>query len=124
MPIERQSWKPVTTWEGLTTVMKRAFDVFTVSDRTAIQSVAATGLLDLTWPRTLVLVNTTGGSVTVALPAPNTVPGFRVSVKKMTTANTLTLASSALIDGAATVPWSTRYQTVSVVSDGTTYHVV
>lgn len=122
--VERQTWRPVTTWDGLTAVMKRAFDVFTASDRAAQQSVSATGPLGLTWPMTLVLVTTSGGNVTLTLPAPADVPGFRVEVKKLTAANTLTLSSSANIDGAATLAWTTQYQSYRLVSDGGTWHIV
>jgi hypothetical protein len=52
------------------------------------------------------------------------VPGFRVEIKKTVAANTLTAASSANIDGAATLAWTTAMQSYSVISDGATYHVV
>ena len=120
MPVERQSWRPVTSWDGLTAIMRRAFEVFTTSDRLDVQSVSATATLALTWPLTLVLVSTSGGNVTLTLPAPATVPGYRVEVKKQDAANTLTLSSSANIDGSATLAWTTRYQSYSVVSTGTT----
>jgi len=89
-----------------------------------VQRVAATATVSLTWPLTLVLADTTAGNVTLTLPAPATVPGFRLDVKKLIAANTLTLSSSANIDGAATLAWTTRYQSYSLISDGATYHVV
>lgn len=124
MPIERQSWRPVTSWDGLTAIMRRAFEVFTQSDRVDVQSVSATGTVALTWPRTVVLVTTTGGNVTLTLPSPQTVPGFRVEVKKLTAANTLTLSSTANIDGTGTLAWSTAMQSYSVVSTSSTWVIV
>lgn len=124
MPIERQSWRPVTTWDGLTAIMRRAFEVFTTSDRADVARVSATSTLALTWPITLVLVTTSGGNVTLTLPAPQTVPGYRVEVKKLDAANTLTLSSSANIDGSATLAWTTRYQSYRLVSDGVTWLIV
>ena len=124
MPIERQSWRPVASWDGLTAIMRRAFEVFTQSDRLDVQAVSSTGTVALTWPRTLLLVTTSGGNVTLTLPAPQTVPGFRVEVKKLTAANTLTLSSSANIDGAGTLAWTTQYQSYSVVATGDTWVIV
>jgi hypothetical protein len=124
MPIERGSWKVVSGWPTLNQQLTRLVDVFTGSDRVANVAVSSTGALALTWPMTLVTVNTTAGNVTLTLPLPATVPGFRVEVKKVTAANTVTLTSSALIDGAATLAWTTQYQSYSVISDGGTWHVV
>lgn len=124
MPIERQSWRPVFSWDGLTAIMRRAFEVFTTSDRLDVQTVSATADLALTWPMSLVLVDTSGGNVTLTLPSPQTVPGFRVEVKKQTAANTLTVASAANIDGAATVAWTTQYDSTSFVSTSSTWAIV
>lgn len=124
MPIERQSWRPVASWDGLTAIMRRAFEVFTTSDRADVQAVSATSTLALTWPMTLVKVSTSGGNVTLTLPAPSTVIGFRLEVKKLDAANTVTLSSSANIDGATTLAFSTQYQSYRLVSDGVTWHIV
>lgn len=104
--------------------MRRAFEVFTTSDRLDVQTVSATGNLALTWPLSLVLVDTTAGNVTLTLPAPQTVPGYRVEVKKQVAANTVTLSSAANIDGSGTLAWSTQYQSFSVVSTSGTWVIV
>lgn len=74
----------------------------------------------------VVLVDTTGGSVTVTLPPAATNLGRRFTVKKLIAANTLTLDGngSETIDGAATVALTTRYAARTVQSDGTAWHIV
>lgn len=124
MPIERQRWSPASTFEIANAQLKRTVEVLDTSARFQVQRVAATATVALTWPLTLVLADTTAGNVTLTLPAPATVPGFRLEVKKLIAANTLTLSSAANIDGAATLAWTVRYQSYSLISDGATYHVV
>jgi hypothetical protein len=126
MPVERQTWRSVKDWDRANAQLDRAHDVFTASDRVAVLSVSATATLALTYPHTLVLATTTGGNVTLTLPAAATVPGFRVECKKLTAANTLTLAAAAgeTIDGAGTLAWATQYQSYSVIADGGAWYVV
>lgn len=62
----------------------------------------------------VLLVTTSGGNVTITLPAASTLPGKRFHVKKMDAANTLTLSGD--IDGAASLAWTTQYQSYSLVS--------
>ena len=124
MPVERQRWTPAPTLEQANAQLRRTVEVFDTSFRYQVQRVAATATVSLTWPLTLILADTTAGNVTLTLPAPATVPGFRLDVKKLIAANTLTLSSSANIDGAATLAWTTRYQSYSVISDGTTWWIV
>lgn len=68
----------------------------------------------------LILVNTTGGAVTVSLPALSTVgDGFVVSIKRITAgANALTIDPNGAetIEGAATLSLPTQYQAVNLVS--------
>lgn len=66
----------------------------------------------------VVLVDTSGGSVTVTLPLASQHPNKRVDVKKMTAANTCTVARSGsdTIDGAASTGWTTQYQSKTFVS--------
>jgi hypothetical protein len=92
----------------------------------AVQSISATAALTLLAPQTAVLVDTTSGSVTLTLPAAGTVTGARLEVKKMVAANTLTLDGNAseTIDGAATLAWTTQYQSYSLISTGTTWVIV
>jgi len=124
VPVERQRWTPAPTLEQANAQLRRTVEVFDTSFRYQVQRVAATATVSLTWPLTLILADTTAGNVTLTLPAPATVPGFRLDVKKLIAANTLTLSSSANIDGAATLAWTTRYQSYSVISDGTTWWIV
>lgn len=66
----------------------------------------------------ILLVDTTGGSVTVTLPVASTVPGKRVQVKKMIAANTVTVSRSGsdTIDGATTSAFTTQYTCMVYVS--------
>lgn len=126
MPVERQRWVPVTTWEGGNAQLRRRVEVLDTAARYDIQQVTATATLGLTYPATLVLVDTTGGNVTLTLPRAQTVPGFRVEVKKTTAANTLTLDGdgSETIDGAGTLAWTTQWQSYSLIADGSAWYVV
>lgn len=74
----------------------------------------------------LVQADTTGGNVTVTLPAADAAPGRVFHVKKLVAANTLTIAAagSDLIDGAATVAVTTQWQTTTVLSVGTAWRVL
>lgn len=124
MPVERQRWAPAPTLEQANAQLRRTVEVLDTSCRYQVQRLAATATLSLTWPLTLILADTTAGNVTITLPAPATVPGFRMDVKKTVAANTLTLSSSANIDGAGTLAWTVQFQSYSLISDGATYHVV
>lgn len=59
-----------------------------------------------------VLVDTSGGSVTITLPLAADNPGQRFDVKKMAAANTCTVQRSGTdtIDGATSNAWTTQYQ--------------
>jgi sRNA-binding carbon storage regulator CsrA len=124
VPVERQRWTPTLDWAPANAQLRRTVEVLDTSARVDVRPVSASLTLAPTFPHTLVVVDTTAGNVTVTLPAPATVPGFRVEIKKTVAANTLTAASSANIDGAATLAWTTAMQSYSVISDGATYHVV
>lgn len=126
MPRERLSWVPAFDWAALNARLRRAFELTDGSSRLAVQPVAATGTLTLSWPWTLVPVDTSGGSVTLTLPPAAPHVGYRLEVKKLTAANTVTLdgAGSETIDGAATLAWTTQWQSYSVVSTGTAWVIV
>jgi len=74
----------------------------------------------------LVLVNTTSGSVTVTLPAAADCKGRVYQFKKTVAANTVTLdpAGTETIDGAATLAWTTQYQSYTLCSDGSGWHII
>lgn len=74
-----------------------------------------------------VLVNATGGAVTVTLPAASTVSGQTFHVKKIdATANAVTLDGSGTetIDGAATKSTTTQWASYSVQSNGTEWFIL
>lgn len=66
----------------------------------------------------IVLVTTSGGSVTITLPPAALVPGVEFRIKKMSAANTVTIDGngSETIDGSATFAFTTQYQSVTVTS--------
>jgi hypothetical protein len=123
VPIERPVWRPTDVWNRVNQQLTRLMDVLALSDRYGVEVVSTTQALAVTYPRTVVLASTPA-NVTLTLPDPRTVPGFRVEIKKQTSANTLTVASAFLIDGAPSLAWSTQYQSYSVVSTGATWAVV
>jgi hypothetical protein len=122
MPVERQRWYAVLSWDALNAKLKRIVDVLDGNDRHDVREVSASETLNLTKPRTHVRVTTTGGSVTLTLPSSGDLLGFEFTTKKLTAANTVTLdaAGSELIDGAGTLAWTTALQsfTLRAVSGG------
>lgn len=92
--------------------------------RAAVRSVTVSG--NLTGADAVILADTTGGSVTLALPAAGINRGQMLQVKKTVAANTVTLdgIGSETIDGAATLAWTTQYQSYTVVSDGSQWLIV
>lgn len=66
----------------------------------------------------IVLVDTTGGSVTITLPDARQHANHIFHVKKMIAANTCTVqrSGSDTIDGATTSAWTTRYEARSFAS--------
>jgi len=73
-----------------------------------------------------VLVDTTGGNITITLPDASTVLGREFSVKRLTAgANTLTVDTvSGDIDGSASLSIVSQYSTVTFKSDGTDYYLM
>jgi YVTN family beta-propeller protein len=74
-----------------------------------------------------VLVDTSAGSVTITLPTAVYSGDCPVTIKKMSAANTMNIAttSSQTIDGSAsTIPVTVQYEAVTVMSDGTNWTVV
>lgn len=114
---------PNADWVALNAKLRGAFRDSGVA---GVQSVSTSSTLTLTASPTLVLVNTSSGNVTLTLPPASEVAGFRLEVKKLTSPHTLTLdaSGSETIDGAATLAWSTQYQSFALFSDGTAWHIV
>lgn len=86
---------------------------------------------DLTPEDDTILVDTSGGSVTLALPPAADMRDRCLTVKKMDAANTVTLTpdGSETIDGAATLAWATQYaaytlQAVTLPSGATGWVIV
>lgn len=84
------------------------------AQRGRLLSAAAT----LTAGDDVVLVTTSGGSVTLTLPLASKHQGHTFVVKKMSAANTLTVqrSGSDTIDGATTLAWTTQYAARAVTS--------
>lgn len=74
----------------------------------------------------LYLVDTTSGNITAALPAAASSTGVHFLFKKTVAANQLTVDPNAseTIDGQTTLEINTRYVTLGVVCDGTTWHII
>lgn len=88
---------------------------------------AVTGATTLTDADGLVVVDASGGACAATLPdvAANVERVFYVK-KTDASANavTVTRAGSATIDGATTYALTVQYQSVTVVSDGTNWHII
>lgn len=90
-----------------------------------VQTVAGVTTLD-EWNRT-VEANATGGAFTINLPAAATAKFWTYTIKKVdASANVVTIdpAGAETIDGAATLPLSTQYSSVTIQSDGTAWIVI
>lgn len=73
----------------------------------------------------VVLVNTTGGAVTVTMPPASQTARKEFHVKKIdATANAVTVSSTDLIDGDTTAIFSAQYESIRLYSDGATYHII
>lgn len=79
------------------------------------------------WHDETLLVDATGGAVTVTLPAAASNKGLRLVVKKIdASANAVTVDgnSSETIDGAATVSTTTQYDVWRLHCDGAAWHLL
>lgn len=87
-----------------------------------VQSRIVSSATTLTAGDDLVLVDTSGGSVTITLPPAQQHPNKKFEVKKTSASNTLTVqrSGSDLIDGASTKAWTTNNQVYGFVSAITT----
>lgn len=99
----------------------------------AVRVKSITGNYTALWSDTVLLVNATGGNITVTLPDSGTVAspkdemGKIFYVKKVdATANTVTIDgySTQTIDGATTNVINTQYDSVTIVSDGSNWHII
>ncbi len=83
-----------------------------------VQAVAASGTLALTRAQTVVVVDTTSGNVSLALPDPAERTGWQIAIKKGTAANTLTVTGTG---PELPVAWATLNQTVRFAATGTAW---
>jgi hypothetical protein len=86
---------------------------------------AVSGSFTLTLDDGLLLVDATSGAATVTLPDVRRAAGRQFKTKKTdASGNTVTVSSSALIDGAGTYALTVQFQSVTVVSDGATWWIL
>ena len=73
----------------------------------------------------VVVVDATAGALTITLPNVRRAWGRKFFVKKVdASANVVTVGSASLIDGATTFPLNVQYESVTVLSNGTTWWVL
>jgi len=97
---------------------------FTTAVSFPIETVTTNTTLDAT--HYSVLVDDSGGSKTITLPAAAVCDGRIYNIKKLSASNTTTIDGNAseTIDGATTLVLTTRYQTAKIQSDGTNWYLL
>jgi hypothetical protein len=94
---------------------------------------SVTANYDAVWSDTVLLVNASGGNITINLPDSGFVASAKDEMGKLfyikkvdASANTVTIDgySTQTIDGAGTYVINTQYDSVTIVSDGSNYHIV
>jgi hypothetical protein len=72
----------------------------------------------------MIIVDASGGNVTITLPSASGVYRREYVIKKVdSSANTVTVASASLVDGASTFTMYSQYYSVKVKSDASTWHI-
>lgn len=73
-----------------------------------------------------VYVLTPSANISVALPAASSCgAGFKYQIKNLSSSYNLTITpTSCNVDGAATFVLNTQYQSLTMISDGSNYHVI
>ena len=96
-----------------------------------VKSITANYTTD--WYDTILLVNATGGNITITLPDSGLVASTKDEMGKIfyikkvdASANTVTVDgySTQTIDGATTKVLTTQYDSISIVSDGSNWHII
>ena len=94
---------------------------------TSVQTITAASDSLVTTDHTA-LCDCTSNNIAIAIPASSTATDSnRYEIKKIdSTANTVTITpdSPATIDGAASLTLTAQYETVTIVSDGTNWHII
>lgn len=91
----------------------------------AIATIAAS--TTLTTSQTVILCDASGGAIVVTLPAASANTGRRYFIKKIdSSANTVTIDGNAneTIDGELTSELRSQYDTITIVSDGSNWHIL
>jgi len=80
----------------------------------------------LTSYNSIVLVNASGGPRTMTLPAPSSVRGAVINIKKIDSSlNVVTISPpSGTIDGAASKPLNFQWDSLAITSDGTNFYLI
>jgi hypothetical protein len=86
----------------------------------------ATGTYNADGTKDLILGDSSGGSVTVNLPAAASHTGRRLIIKKTSASNSVIIDGNAseTIDGLTTQTLTENYQSLSIVSNGTSWSIV
>lgn len=73
-----------------------------------------------------IIANTSGGNITINLPATSGITGRIYNIKEISASNTLTIDPNASenIDGSTTKTINTQYQSVQIISDGTQWWII
>lgn len=119
--------RPFNKVETLDTYLGRELGIVerAIRDRRLKLQRTVTGDLTLTEQDEIVYVDATAGAITVTLPDVRRFWGFQYNVKKIdASANVVTVASAALIDGAASAPLATQYESLTVQDEGTTWYIL
>lgn len=90
------------------------------SDAPVVQNTTAT----LDWDARKVISNPSGGTAILTLRPAGEMAGKEVHIKNVSATDQVDVASANLIDGAATFSLTVQYQSVTVYSDGATYHIL
>jgi hypothetical protein len=80
MAVERQRWVPASGWEAANARLRRIVEVLDISARVAPLTAASSLSVPLTYPTTVVEVDTAAGAVALQLPPAADHPGFTVTV--------------------------------------------
>jgi hypothetical protein len=75
--------------------------------------------------RQFILCDTSGGNITLNLPAAASSTNAQISIKKTDAANTVTIDGNGAetIDGAATAVLSSQWEMISIICDGTSWFI-
>ena len=76
--------------------------------------------------RDIILANATSGAITITLPPADPYKGVAFTIKKTDATNNVTIDGdgSETINGAATYVLTTQHEVVTVVSDGSGWHII